>query len=115
MITTIRGKKLSGRKFVAFFFPKAHKKIDWSKSHIFLDKELRKITRKAEISRKYVDKLVRVWLKSGNDIWAVIHIDVQSQTEDDFAKRMYVYNYRLFDRYDRHAASFAVLGDDNAK
>lgn len=33
-----------------------------------------------------MDKLVRVWLKSGNDIWVVIHIDVQSQTEDDFAK-----------------------------
>ncbi len=102
------------REFIAFFFPKAYKKTDWSKGYIFLDKELRKITRKAEISRKYVDKLVQVWLKKGDDVWAAIHIDVQSQSEDDFSKRMYVYNYRLFDRYDRHAASFAVLSDTDA-
>ncbi|MHB8765996.1 MAG: transposase, partial [Deferrisomatales bacterium] len=31
-----------------------------------------------------------------------------------FAKRMYVYNYRLFDRYDRPVASLAVLADDVA-
>jgi hypothetical protein len=102
------------REFIAFFFPKADKKTDWSKGYVFLDKELRKITRKAEISRKYVDKLVQIWLKNGDDVWAAIHIDVQSQTEYDFPKRMYVYNYRLFDRYDRHAASFAVLADDCA-
>jgi len=28
---------------------------------------------------------------------------------------MYIYNYRLFDRYRRHAASFAVLGDTGKK
>jgi len=103
------------KEFVAFFFPKAYKKINWSKGYVFLDKELRKITRKAEVSRKYVDKLVQVWLKNKSEIWAAVHIDVQSQTENDFSKRMYVYNYRLFDRYDRHAASFAVLGDADTK
>ena len=35
----------------------------------------------------------------------------QGQPESDFAKRMYVYNYRLFDRYDRPVVSLAVLGD----
>ena len=30
--------------------------------------------------------------------------------DPDFAKRMYVYNYRLFDRYDRPVVSLAVLG-----
>jgi hypothetical protein len=28
---------------------------------------------------------------------------------------MYVYNYRLFDRYDKEVASFAVLGEDNPR
>ena len=100
-------------EFVAFFFPKAYKQIDWSRGYEFLDKELRQITKKAEISRKYVDKLVKVWLKDQNEVWAVIHADVQNQREEDFSRRMYVYNYRLFDRYGRHAASFAVLGDAN--
>ncbi len=37
---------------------------------------------------------------------------MQSQPESDFARRMYVYNYRLFDRYNRQVVSLAVLGDD---
>lgn len=43
----------------------------------------------------------------------LIHVEVQSQEEDDFPKRMFVYNYRIFDRYDRSVASLAILGDDN--
>lgn len=42
----------------------------------------------------------------------LVHIEVQSQPEMEFARRMYVYNYRLFDRYNRRVASFAILGDD---
>lgn len=102
-------------EFIAFFFPDAYKDIDWTKRHEFLNKELRQITRDAEIGRKYVDKLVRVWLKNGDDAWAMIHADVQTQHEKNFAERMYVYNYRLFDRYRRHAASFAVIGDAGKK
>ena len=42
----------------------------------------------------------------------LVHIEVQGDEDADFAKRMYVYNYRLFDRYDRRVASLAVLTDD---
>ncbi len=85
------------KEFVAFFFPKAYKKTNWSKGYVFPDKELRKITRKAEVSRKYVDKPVQVWLKNKSEIWAAVHIDVQSQTEKDFSKRMYVTVHIFFD------------------
>jgi hypothetical protein len=37
------------------------------------------------------------------------HIEVQGQVEPDFPEPMYVYNYRLFDRYHRPVASFAIL------
>ena len=37
------------------------------------------------------------------------------QVEAEFPKRMYVYNYRLFDRYNRTVVSLAVLADDNPK
>jgi len=57
-----------------------------------------------------VDKLARVCLKNGEDTWAVIHADIQIEAEADFSERMYIYNYRLYDRYRRHAASFAVIG-----
>lgn len=32
--------------------------------------------------------------------------------DEDFARRMYIYNYRLFDRYNREVASLAVLADE---
>jgi len=42
----------------------------------------------------------------------VIHVEVQSQAEEDFPRRMYAYNYRLYDKYDQPAVSLAVLADD---
>jgi hypothetical protein len=54
-----------------------------------------------------------VCLKNGEESWILIHIEIQSQRETNFAKRMYVYNYRIFDRYDRFVISLAVLGDEH--
>lgn len=98
--------------FMAFFFPEAHGDIDWSRRFEMLDKELEQITPESEQGRRVVDKLVKVWRTNGQDEWVLVHIEVQSQPETDFARRMYVYNYRLFDRYNRKVASFAILGDD---
>ncbi|MCP4349407.1 MAG: DUF4351 domain-containing protein [Desulfobacterales bacterium] len=97
-------------EFIEFFFPKAYQDIDWEKGYEFLDKELQKITKDAETGRRYVDKLVKVWLKNGDNAWALIHADIQIEGEKDFSERMYIYNYRLYDLYRCHAASFAVIG-----
>jgi len=35
-------------EFMAFFFPKAHAAIDWTKGYTFLDKELQQVVRDAE-------------------------------------------------------------------
>jgi hypothetical protein len=45
------------------FFQEAYKQIDWKKGYEFLDKELQKVVRTAIGKRRYVDKLVKVWLK----------------------------------------------------
>ena len=79
-------------EFVRFFFPKAFQDIDWEKGYEFLDKELQKISKDAKIGHRYVDKLVRVWLKNGEDAWTLIHADIQIQGEKDFSERMYIYN-----------------------
>ncbi|MCP4110796.1 MAG: DUF4351 domain-containing protein [Desulfobacteraceae bacterium] len=97
-------------EFIAFFFPKVFQDIDWEKGYEFLNKELQKIAKDAKIGRKYVDKLAKVWLKNGESAWALIHADIQLQSEKDFSERMYIYNYRLYDLYRIHAASFAVIG-----
>jgi hypothetical protein len=97
----------------AFFFPEAHAEIDWGRGYEMLDKELQPIVRRAEHGRRYVDKLVKVWLKSGEEQWLLIHIEVQAWKEGDFPRRMFVYNHRIFDRYDREVISLAILIDDD--
>ena len=98
--------------FLAFFFPQAHHEIDWARGYEMLDKELQQVVREAEMGRHLADKLVKVWRQCGEEEWVLVHIEVQSQEEAQFARRMYVYNYRLFDRYNRTVASLAVLGDE---
>ena len=100
------------KDFMAFFFPTAHAGIEWTRGYEFLDKELQRVVRDAELGRRLVDKLVRVWRLEGEEAWVLIHIEVQGQVEEGFAKRMYIYHYRLFDRYDRPVVSLAVLGDE---
>ena len=97
--------------FVSFFFPRAHAGIDWTMGYEFLDKDLRQVVRDAELGRRLADKLVKVRTGEGEEAWVLVHIEVQGDVEGTFAKRMYVYNYRIFDRYDRRVASLAVLAD----
>lgn len=99
--------------FMSLFFPEAHKQIDWERGYEFLEKELRQITRDAEVGRRTVDKLVKVWLLDGLEAWILVHIEVQAQKDLDFEERMYVYHYRIFDRYHRQVVSLAVLADDS--
>lgn len=98
--------------FMAFFFPEAHEAINWEKEYTFLDKELQQVVREAEIGPRRVDKLVQVTPKGSEETaWILIHLEVQGQRDNDFPERMYIYNYRLYDRYQRRVASMAVLSD----
>ena len=99
--------------FLALLFPPIHAQIDWSRGHESLDKEFQAILREAETGRRYVDKLAKVWTLDGAERWVLIHVEVQTAREADFPERMYVYNYRIFDRYNRSVASLAVLADDD--
>lgn len=98
--------------FLAFFFPDIHADIDWSRGYEMLDKELQQIVREAEVGRRHVDTLAKVWRRTGEETWVLIHVEIQSQPNDEFAERMFVYFYRLFDRYKRRIASLAVLADE---
>ncbi|NMG14504.1 DUF4351 domain-containing protein [Aromatoleum bremense] len=100
-------------EFIAFYFPDADRRIDWSRGHDFLDQELRQVVRDAELGRRHADKLVRVHDHDGREDWVYIHIEIQGRRDSGFEKRMFVYNYRIFDRYDRPVASLAVLADDD--
>jgi hypothetical protein len=56
-----------------------------------------------------------VTLLNGDENWIYIHIEVQGTRQAEFAKRMFVYNYRIYDRYDRPVASMAVLADEHER
>ncbi|MEW6220609.1 MAG: cytosolic protein, partial [Thermodesulfobacteriota bacterium] len=60
-------------EFMAFFFPAAHGGIDWSRGHVFLDKELRQVTRDAKLGRRLADKLAKVWRRDGGEAWVLVH------------------------------------------
>ncbi|MGE0085980.1 MAG: hypothetical protein AB7S75_16350 [Desulfococcaceae bacterium] len=102
------------RPFMELFFPEIHDDIDWKKGYTFLDKELEKIVRDAKAGTRRVDKLARVHLRNGKPALILIHIEIQGYEDSGFAARMYIYNYRLFDRYRLPVVSLAVLTDTAA-
>src|SRR5579859_6899679 len=77
-----------------------------------LDKELQQITPDAEVGERTVDKLIKVWLQTGEETWILIHVEVQTCEEPRFAHRMFVYHYRLLDKYNRPVVSLAILADE---
>jgi len=100
--------------FLALLFPAVYAEVDWRRGPIFLDKELQQVVRDAAMGRRYADKLVKVWARDGAETWVLIHVEVQGEAEPAFAKRMYVYHYRLFDRYGVDIVSLGVLADTTA-
>lgn len=49
---------------------------------------------------------------TSEEAWVLIHVEIQSQPDADFAARMFTYHCRLRDRYNRPIASLALLADD---
>lgn len=97
--------------FFEFYFPDIHKRIDFSEGVKFLDKQLTQIISDGESVKRDADKLMEVRLKNGEVEWILIHIEVQSYPDKTFEERMYVYNYRIYDKYRRKVVSLAVLID----
>jgi hypothetical protein len=100
-------------EFMEFFFPDIHEEIDYELGYEFLDKEFEKVVREQEIGEKRADILVKVSLKNGEEKWLLIHVEVQGYYEQAFSKRMYIYNYRIFDRYGIDVVSLAILLDSS--
>ncbi len=98
--------------FLEFFFPAVYSIIDWTKPYEFLDSELQKLEPDAEIGKRLVDKVAKVYLLNGEEAWILVHIEVQSQYDKNFPERMFIYHYRLFDRHKTKVISLAVLADE---
>ena len=102
-------------EFMEFFHPSAHQDIDWTQPTEFLQQELAQITIDAKKGRRYADKLAKVFQKGGEEIWVLIHIEVQGQKDPEFASRMATYRRRIQERHGRPVASIAILADEDPK
>ncbi len=97
--------------FMHLCFATIAAEIDWSVPPKMLDKELMQIAPHSELGARTVDKLVEVKLLAGDFGWLLVHLEVQSQRDVDFTRRMFVYFYRIRDKYNKRVVSLAVLGD----
>ncbi len=99
------------KDFMALCWPDAFSEIDWTKGYECLEQEFQALVKKEEVGHRIADRLVKVWRKDGKEKWVLIHVEVQAQPVADFAERMFVYWYRIFDRYAKDTASLAMLID----
>ena len=101
--------------FLRFFYPEADQLFDLEKAFEYLDKELDQLfpPEHDKYAPRYVDKLVKVFTKQGIEEWILIHVEVQSYKDHDFAKRMFQYYYRILDQYDKPITAFAIFADSD--
>jgi hypothetical protein len=101
--------------FLRYYFPESVYLFDFKRKFVFLDKELEQLfpQQQDNFNPKYVDKLVKVFTKKGTGEWILIHIEVQGSNDNNFAKRMFTYHYRILDKYDKPITSLAILTDNN--
>ena len=86
-------------EFLYLFLPELGAMVDFGRGYSFLDKELQRIGLPYRKGKKFVDKLVKVHLKNGEEKWILFHVEVQGQDVADFNERMFIYFYRIFDKY----------------
>jgi predicted transposase/invertase (TIGR01784 family) len=99
-------------------FPKICETIDFSKKFEFLDTAMRPIAAFGDHGDRAADVLVKVQLKSGecNYIRLFIHIEVQGERRENLMERIYIYNYRSFDKRLEAGipvVSLLILADDD--
>src|ERR1700742_2275381 len=89
--------------------------FDLDKGFEYLDKELHQLFPPEDdnYELRYVDKLVKVFTKNGDEEWILVHVEVQGYTDKDFAKRMFHYYIRILDKYDKPVTAFAIFADAN--
>jgi hypothetical protein len=108
------------KSFMEFFFPEAYEQIDWSRSYELLDTELQRISQDTNFGKRLADKIIKVFLKNPDNptkitaAIVIIHIEIQGEPDANFTRRMFIYHYRIFEKYVEDGvqiSSFAVLSD----
>ena len=96
------------QEFMELFFPEVHVLIDYRNLR-FLTQEV--FTDVTEGEKHYVDILAEVKIK-GEDGCVLIHVEPQAYREENFAKRMFKYFSRLYEKYDKKVLPVAVFAHE---
>ncbi|MGI9952910.1 DUF4351 domain-containing protein [Moorellaceae bacterium AZ2] len=97
------------KEFMELFFPEAHDLIDYS-DLTFLAQEI--ITDITAGEKHYVDILASVKIK-GEEGYVLIHVEPQAYKEPDFARRMFIYFSRLYEKHQKKVLPIAVFSYDS--
>lgn len=97
---------------LAFFYPSVHADLDWSRDFVALDQELRKLAPQGAVGKRVADRLIQAFQRGSGDA-RFLHLEVQGQGEDEFARRVHTCNYRGEDRLGQHVVSLVILIDDD--
>jgi len=101
-----------------FYFEEADAIFDMERGFEFMDKELSELFPELEKpgGTRFVDMLVKTFLKDGTEEWILVHIEIQGGNTKKFAHRMFRYWYRIYDRYEVDITALAVFtGGKNQK
>ena len=98
-------------EFVEKYFPAEHAAIDWSHEPQWYDKELSQVLGQPGQRNRTVDLLARVRLRTGQEQWILLHLEIQTSYEPDFAVRISRYNAGLNWVFKRRVLTLVVLAD----
>jgi predicted transposase YdaD len=90
-------------ELLRFIYADADQVYDMDRGFEFLEKELAELNPQPDEEKdsRFADKLVKLYHKDGQEEVVLLHIEVQGDTtnREGFAERMYIYHYRIRDRY----------------
>lgn len=102
------------KSFMELCWPNIFNQINWEKGYEILEQELLTISEyPSPIGNRLVDKLIKVWKKNGEENWVLVHIEIQAKKQNNFTERLFIYRYRLHDRFRKPVATLAILIDKN--
>jgi hypothetical protein len=83
---------------------------------VLLEQELHPLTQKKfskkSVKKRIADKVIKVTLKDGKSLCAIVHIEIQGTEDRAFPSRVFTYRYRLYDKYESDIATLVVLIDN---
>lgn len=98
-------------EFLLFFAPELYEQVDFGTPPQFLEQELLKIIPDSDSNQRVADKLVKLLLKSGQEQWVYVHIEIQGDNKPIFPKRMFQSFYRIMDLYDQQIYPLTLFTD----